>query len=120
MSIIKLPIHYEGSKGGKTLSTLFDNQIVYSCINASDAYKIAELTPLKNHKTIQFTHELIESNYVVLLDFYINNLRFSDEFMVIPNLEETVIIGATTLRKWRIQLDFENNTISAKEVRLRI
>jgi hypothetical protein len=119
MSIIKLPIHYEGSKGEKTFNTLFDSQVVYSCINASDAYKIAELTPLKNRKTIQFAHELIESNYVVLLDFYINNLRFSDEFLV-ANLEEAVIIGATTLRKWRIQLDFENNTISAKEVHFQI
>ena len=35
MSIIKLPIHFEGSKGEKTLLSLFDNQGTLSCINTA-------------------------------------------------------------------------------------
>ena len=34
MSIIKLPIPYEGSQGEKTLLTLFDSGATFSCINA--------------------------------------------------------------------------------------
>ena len=36
-----------------------------------------------------------------------SRLRLSDEFLVIPDLSEEVIIGVNTLQKWRIKLDFE-------------
>jgi hypothetical protein len=36
MSIIKLPIRYEGSQGEKVLYTLFDSGATFSCINARD------------------------------------------------------------------------------------
>jgi hypothetical protein len=47
----------------------------------------------------------------VTLNFYIEGCRFSDEFMVIENLSEPVIIGAATLQKWRMKLDFENEAV---------
>jgi len=31
--------------------------------------------------------------------------------MLIPNLSEKVIIGSATLQKWRMKLDFENDTV---------
>lgn len=64
MSVIKLPLRFEGSKKDKTLCTLFDSGANLSCI--------------------------------------------SDEFLVIPGLSEEAIIGAATMQKWRIKLDFEN------------
>jgi len=45
------------------------------------------------------------------IDFYYNDIRMSDEFMVIPGLSEDVIIGVNTLQKWRIKLDFEHDTV---------
>ncbi|MEW5813982.1 MAG: hypothetical protein AB1798_01115 [Spirochaetota bacterium] len=33
--------------------------------------------------------------------------RFTDEFFVIERLSEDLIIGATTMQKWRIHLDFD-------------
>ena len=47
----------------------------------------------------------------VVLNFYINKYRFSDEFMVIEKLSNGVIIGAATLQKWRLKLDFERDEI---------
>lgn len=44
-------------------------------------------------------------------DFYHNDIRLSDEFMVVPGLSEEAIIGVNTLQKWRIKLDFEHDTI---------
>ncbi|MFP5042444.1 hypothetical protein [Parasediminibacterium sp. JCM 36343] len=44
-------------------------------------------------------------------DFYFNEIRMSDEFMVVPGLSEEAIIGVTTMQKWRIKLDFENDTV---------
>jgi hypothetical protein len=37
-------------------------------------------------------------------DFYINDIRMSDEFYIVPNLSEETIIGVTTMQKWRIKL----------------
>ncbi|HEY0548725.1 MAG TPA: hypothetical protein VGF13_03930, partial [Verrucomicrobiae bacterium] len=47
----------------------------------------------------------------VRLEFYLNDLRLTDEFLVVPNLSEEVIIGATTMQKWKIKLDFEHEQI---------
>jgi len=49
--------------------------------------------------------------HAVRLDFYYNDIRLSDEFMVIPNLSEDVIIGGNTLQKWRIKVDFEHDMV---------
>jgi len=47
----------------------------------------------------------------VTIDFYKDDIRLSDEFLVVPNLSEDVVIGATTMQKWRIKLDFEHDEI---------
>jgi hypothetical protein len=47
----------------------------------------------------------------VSLEFYKDDIRLSDEFLVVPNLSEDVVIGATTMQKWRIKLDFEHDTV---------
>ncbi|MEW5768152.1 MAG: hypothetical protein AB1797_11130 [bacterium] len=47
----------------------------------------------------------------VSLNFYINGLRFFDEFMLIPNFSEEAIIGAKTLQAWRMKLDFEHDEV---------
>lgn len=53
----------------------------------------------------------IEIEYRVMLDFYINDVLLSDEFLVVPGLSEEAIIGATTMQKWRIKLDFEREEL---------
>jgi hypothetical protein len=35
----------------------------------------------------------------------------SDEFLVVPGLSEEAVIGAATMQKWRIKLDFEHDTV---------
>lgn len=56
-------------------------------------------------------HHYIEISQAVRLDFYINDVLLSDEFLVVPGLSEEAIIGAATLQKWRIKLDFEHDTV---------
>jgi hypothetical protein len=56
-------------------------------------------------------HVCMEIRERVTLDFYKEDIRLSEEFLVVPNLSEEVVIGATTTQKWRIKLDFEHNTI---------
>jgi hypothetical protein len=56
-------------------------------------------------------HVFMEIMNRVSLDFYKDDIRLSDEFLVVPNLSEDVVIGATTMQKWRIKLDFEHDTV---------
>ena len=114
MSIIKLPLHYEGSQGEKTLYTLFDKDITYSCINGDCVKDLCLLNQLRHTKLIktEVNAHFIEIKQVALLDFYINEILLSDEFMVVPNLSEQVILGTTTLQKWRIKLDFDSDKVT--------
>ena len=113
MSIIKIPIRFEGSQGEKILYTLFDSGSTFSCIHPDYVEEIGHLE--KMHRPIEVGtasqgHYLkIEST--LRSDFYIDDVRLSDEFMVIPNLSEDAIIGVTTMQKWRIKLDFENDKV---------
>jgi predicted aspartyl protease len=112
MSIIRLPLRFEGTKGEKTLYALLDSGANLSCIHEEHAAEIARLCPLRYMRNIKLSgKENCWSASVILADFYVNNIQLSDEFFVLPQLTEEVIIGAATLRKWRIKLDFEHDTV---------
>jgi hypothetical protein len=49
--------------------------------------------------------------YRVSLDFYIDDVRLSDEFYLVPTLSEEAILGVNTFQKWRIKLDFESDKV---------
>ena len=49
----------------------------------------------------------MEVTHSIKTDFYIEDVQLSDEFLVIPGLSEDAIIGAATLQKWRIKLNFD-------------
>ena len=113
MSIIKLPLLFEGSKGEKTLVALFDSGATFSCMSMASAEGLATLEKMR-HPLEAATTSLgiyLRIEYAIRLDFYYNDICLSDEFMVIPNLSEDVILGVNTFQKWRIKLDFEHDTV---------
>ena len=113
MSIIKHPLLYVGSKGEKTLYTLFDSGANLSCIHPDHIKDI--VSPIHLGRTRQLATasdgHFIEVTEAVRLDFYIDDILLSDEFLVVPNLSEEAIIGAATLQKWKIKLDFEHDRV---------
>jgi hypothetical protein len=113
MSVIKLPLLYVGSKGEKHLYTLFDSGANLSCINPGVLESIEQAVPLGAVRRLATAseHHFIEIKERVTLDFYINDVLLSDEFLVVPGLSEEVVIGAATMQKWRIKLDFEHDTV---------
>jgi len=113
MSIIKLPLRYEGSQGEKTLYTLFDSGATFSCINPDFVEGLAIKEKLRRPKLAATASEgtFIEIKYAIRLDFYIDDIMLSDEFMIVPNLSEEAILGAATFQKWRIKLDFEHDKV---------
>ena len=113
MSILKQPLLYVGSKGEKHLYTLYDSGANLSCINPEFVDELAHLESLGRTRRVATAAEghYIEINHRVTLDFYIDDILLSDEFLVIPGLSEEAIIGAATMQKWRIKLDFEHDQV---------
>jgi len=111
--ILRLPLRFEGNVGERTLYALFDSGATYSCINSEIAEEIEQLIPL--HKPMRMltasAAATIEVKHRIVTDFYHDDIRLTDEFYVIPELSEQVIIGASTMQKWRIKLDFDHDTI---------
>lgn len=113
MSIIKNPLLFEGSKSDRTLYALFDSGANLSCISEDIAGTLTDLIPFRKPRHVDTTAEghFIEVKYQVVLTFYIDDIQLSDEFLVIPGLSEEAIIGAATMQKWRIKLDFEHDKV---------
>ena len=113
MAILAKKLRLAGSKGEKELESLFDSGSTYSCIEKELAQRLEILTPLSTPLTLGTAKkgEGVEVKERVSLDFYLDGYRFSDEFMVIPDLSEEVIIGASTMQKWRFKPDFENEEV---------
>ncbi|MCA6450914.1 MAG: retroviral-like aspartic protease [Chitinophagaceae bacterium] len=113
MSVIKLPLLYVGSRGEQRLYSLFDTGANLSCINPEFVAVLGNAEALGRTRRIATASEghYIEINQVMRLDFYINDVLLSDEFLVVPGLSEEAVIGAATMQKWRIKLDFEHDTV---------
>jgi hypothetical protein len=113
VSIIKLPLLYVGSKGERHLYTLFDSGANLSCINPDYLINVEAAVGLGRTRKLATAAEghFIEITEAVRLDFYINDILLSDEFLVVPGLSEEAIIGVATLQKWRIKLDFEHDCV---------
>lgn len=113
MSIIKVPLQFEGSKGEKRLYTLFDSGATFSRISPKHAAELATLEKLRRPLEVATAAKdtYLKIDHRVALDFYYNDIRLSDEFLVVPNMSEDVILGVNTFQKWRIKLDFEHDTV---------
>ncbi len=111
--IIFRTLNFRGTKGQAEVNSLFDSGSTFSCIDPDYLAKLD--TPLSlpdpfDLETATKGH-FIKVEQRALLDFYLNNIRMSDEFMVVPGLAEEAIIGALTMQKWKIKLDFENDEV---------
>ncbi len=113
MSILKLPLLFVGSKAEKRLYALFDSGANLSCIHPEFAHELEIPVKLGRVRRVYTASEnhFIEIKEVIRLDFYLDDVLLSDEFLVVPGLSEEVIIGAATMQKWRIKLDFEHDQV---------
>jgi hypothetical protein len=126
MSLLEKQIILKGLKGKQTVTALFDSRASYSCIRRSIAEDIGFLEPLEEPMDFETADSgsLIHAEYVVHLSFYFTDTdrRFTDEFIVLDTLSEDFIIGAATMQKWKIRLDFDTEDVlyDKKMHRLRI
>ena len=99
MAEIYEEIKFVGSKGSVVKKALFDSEGTYSIIRKDIAEKLEQITPLPEpmeFSTVEDGRKLKAEGKVVL-DFYIDGGRFSDEFIMMDGITEDVIIGAKTM-----------------------
>ena len=99
---------FAGSKGREKVIAIFDSGAAYSCIKREIAEKLGILELLSEPLELVTAKEgekLIAKEHGTF-DFYLNGYRFSDEFIIIPELSGEVIIGAKTLQRgdWNLIL----------------
>jgi len=113
MTVIIKKIRLKGSKGEVEKEAIFDSGATYSCIHPELAENLETIIPLPEPMEFGTAKEGERVSAIgrVTLNFYIDDYRFSDEFMVIEGLSNGVLIGAATLQKWRLKLDFEHDEI---------
>ena len=124
MAVIEKEIKLVGSKGQRKVVAIFDSGSTYSCIEPGLARSLGMVEALPEPMDFGTAKrgERLAAKEAIRLNFYIDGYRFSDEFMLIPELSEAVIIGAKTLQAWRMKLDFEKEEviIDPKVTKLRL
>jgi hypothetical protein len=128
VSILEKDILLVGSKGTARRRALFDSGASYSIIRRELAEALEQCTAIPDPENYIFETALpgdtVRATQSVRLEFRFDDseARFSDEFIVFDECSEEVIIGATTLQKWSIKLDFDREEILYRKtaVRLRV
>lgn len=113
MGVIINRIKLVGSKGEKKVDALFDSGASFSFINEEISARLGMVDTLPTPMIFETAREgdNIIVDRRVILDFYLDGIRLSDEFMIAHSISEEVIIGAATMQKWRLKLDFEQDRV---------
>ena len=124
MGLLLKQLKIEGDKGNDETIALFDTGATSSFMRREKADRVATILPLPHPKRFELAEagKGLEVTECIRIDFIINGTTLSDEVFVVDNLSEEFIIGASTLQKWRIKLDLENDDviIDEKAVRMKL
>ena len=126
--IIEHDVTLAGSRGSRRCRALFDSGATYSLLRPDIAKAIGRPERLPDpenwvFETAQEGHFMAATHRLgVNFQFEDSQAHFSDEFIVLDGCSEEVIVGATTMQKWHIKLDFETETVDypKKAHRLRV
>ena len=115
MAIIEKELRLPGSKGESKVRAIFDSGASYSCIAPDLARELGMVEALPEPMEFGTAKEgdSLSTTEAIRLNFYIDGYRFSDEFMLIPDLSQPLVIGAATMQKWRLKLNFETDEASS-------
>jgi len=113
-----------GSKGEAEVNALFDTGATYSFVRADIAERIALVEPLPEPMRFATANPEapVEASKRIVCNFYIDGVRYSDEFLVLERMGEELIIGASTMQKWGMKLDMENEKVvlTRRDYKLRL
>lgn len=90
MTVILKSIRLVGSKDSEEVKAVFDSGATYSCIQPKLAQRLGAPEALPEPMDFNTAEEgrTVQAEQAVRLNFYLDDHRFSDEFMLIPGLSE--------------------------------
>ncbi|MDQ1264906.1 MAG: hypothetical protein QG635_55 [Bacteroidota bacterium] len=113
MGVIKEKILLIGEKTDLEVETLFDSGATYSFIRKDLALKLGHISKTRISRTFQTAENdrkiIVDEN--IGLNFVLDKETLSDDFLVSDVLSYDAIIGAFTMQKFRLKLDFENDSV---------
>jgi hypothetical protein len=85
---------------------------------------VATILPLPRPRAFALAEKgrRLEPKERIIVDIIVDGFTISDEVVVIEDLSEKLILGASTMQKWRIKLDLEMEEviIDPRAVRLKL
>ena len=113
-----------GSRGEVEVKALFDSGATYSFVRRDVAERVANIEALPEPMRFATAKsgEVVEVREAIRANFYIDGVRYSDEFLVSDELSEELIIGAKTMQAWGIKLDMERECVelTRRDYKLRL
>ena len=113
-----------GSRGEVEVKALFDSGATYSFVRRDVAERVANIEALPEPMRFATANPdaPVEACERIVCNFYIDGVRYSDEFLVLERISEELIIGASTMQKWGIRLDLENEKpiLTRRDYKLRL
>ena len=114
MGIIRIPLLFRGTKNDKYIYTLFDSGANYSFLRKDIAEQLEDLMVLNKPLKMATADSgnFLNVHFATRTFFSVtNDAELSDEFYVKEELSEEAVIGALTMQKWKMKLDFENDRV---------
>jgi len=122
--VIEKKLLFAGSIKKNNLQTVFDEGAAISLIRKDCAEKLGGIVLIQDAMEIRMADGVtkLHLNEIITVFFELNNLHLWDDFFVCEELGDEVILGAPTLQKWHIQLNYSNGEVitDPKVARLRI
>lgn len=113
-----------GSKGEVEVTALFDSGATYSFVRRDVAEQAEVVLPLPEPMRFATAKvgAVVEAHERVAVNFYVDGVRYSDEFLVLDEMAEELIMGASTMQKWGIKLDMEKEKVelTRRDYKLRL
>jgi hypothetical protein len=126
VSVLEHEVTIIGTKGRARCRALFDSGASYSIVRRDIAERIGNIGPLPVPEDWVFETarpgDYVQAAGILHLDFRFDDSRahFSDEFVVFDELSEELIVGATTMQKWQIRLDFVKESVEYRTTAQRL
>jgi predicted aspartyl protease len=113
MGLIYKTISIQGNRGKTKVDALFDSGASVSFLRRDIAERIADLLPLPSPRSFSLGDGkgALEVKEVTHVDMHLEEGTIFDEVVVATELAEALVIGAGTLQKWRVKLDFEHDEV---------
>ena len=106
------------------VKALFDSGATYSFVRRDVAQQVEQILPLPEPMRFATANPdaPVEARERIVCNFYIDGVRYSDEFLVLERMSEELIIGANTMQAWGIKLNMERECIelTRRDYKLRL